>query len=107
MAVEPWTCPRCGKQNAGRTCTRCTDRSINASIASNARWSREPNRSRATAAARAAGPNGIEYFLRQVDPDGEMTDADRYAMAENARREYFRRLGKAARRAKTNPKPAA
>ncbi len=102
--AEPMTCGRCGNEIAGQTCGTCTERSVNASIAANARWSREPSRSRATAAARAAGPGSIDYWLTKVDPDRQMSGADRVKAAENARREFYQRLGKTGRKAR-KPKP--
>jgi hypothetical protein len=85
-----------------------SERSAIASIAANARWSREKNRSLATAAARAAGPGSLDYWMRRVDPDGEMTHADRVKAAENAKAEYYGRSmrnARAARRRKAAGKP--
>lgn len=98
--ADPWTCGKCRTENTGRTCPTCTDRRVNAEIANNIRWSRETDRSLATAPARAKGPGAIEYWLTKVDPDGEMTYADRLKAAGNAKRAYYARLGKAGRRAK-------
>ena len=101
--MPPIACGRCGTEVTGPTCPTCAERSVNASIASNARWSREPSRARATAKARAAGPGSVDYWIARVDPDGLMTPADRVAAAENARRAHFQRLakrGRAARKAR-------
>lgn len=98
--TEPLRCGRCGSEITGQTCATCTERRVNASIAANARWSREPSRARATAAARAAGPGSIDYWLTKVDPDRQMTHGDRVKAAENARKEFYQRLGKTGRRAR-------
>lgn len=98
--AESWTCGKCQTENTGRTCQTCTDRRVNAAIANNTRWANETNRSLATAPARANGPGAIEYWLRKVDPDGQMVYADRLKAATNAKRAYYARLGKAGRRAK-------
>jgi hypothetical protein len=74
-------------------------RRVNASIAANERWSRVTNRAQATAAARAAGTNSLDYWEKQVDPDREMTPADRVKAAENARRAYYQRFAKQGRAA--------
>ena len=101
-------CGRCGTElEAGaRTCTTCADRRTNASIAANARWSREPSRARATAPARAKGPGSLDYWMPRVDPDEQMTYADRVRAAENAKREFYQRLAKQGRKAKKSRKAA-
>lgn len=72
-----------------------SERSLNASIASNERWARETNRTLATAAARANGPASIEYWAKKVDPDGEMSHTDRMRAADNAKKAFYARLSKA------------
>lgn len=81
-----------------------SERRVNASIASNTRWSQETDRTLATAPARANGPGSIEYWLKQVDPDQQMTYADRLKAADNAKRAFYARLGKSGRRAKKTRK---
>jgi hypothetical protein len=76
------------------------ERSTNAKIAANARWARTPNRSLATAKARANGPGSLEYWLTKVDPDGEMVYADRVRAADNAKAEFYGRAMKNARKSK-------
>lgn len=66
-----------------------TERSLRASIASNARWSRERDRSAATARAREAA---LARFEDEVDPDRTLDPATRAKLAENARRAHFQRL---------------
>lgn len=44
------------------------------------------------AKATAASPASIDYWLRQVDPDDKLTEADRTARAERLRRAHFQRL---------------
>jgi hypothetical protein len=77
-----------------------TDRSALGRIAANERWSRERDRTGATAAARAAGPGSIEYWLKKVDPDGEMSAADRLKAATNAKKAFYGRLTLAGRQAR-------
>jgi hypothetical protein len=60
-------------------------RSERARIAANTRWSRlsASERLQATAPGRRAM---FEHFLRQVDPDGLLSEAERIKLAENARK---------------------
>lgn len=104
--AEPMTCGRCGGEITSQTCGTCADRRVNASIAANARWAAEPSRARATAAARAAGPGSIDYWLPKVDPDRQMTHTDRVKAAENARRAFYQRLAKRGRKARRAKKTA-
>jgi hypothetical protein len=76
------------------------DRRTIASIAGNARWSRETNRSLATAKARANGPASLDYWMPRVDPDQQMSHTDRVKAAENAKAEYYGRKLRDARAAK-------
>jgi hypothetical protein len=65
------------------------DRQIRARIAANTRWSREPDRSAATAAGRA----GLEAkFVREVDPNGQLSPQDLAVRVEAARRAHFLRM---------------
>lgn len=101
MAIaKVWICGDCGTENHGKSCQRCAERSTNASIASNERWSREQDRALATAPARANGPGSIEYWMTKVDPDQAMTYRDRVRAAENAKRAFYARLGKSGRKAR-------
>lgn len=104
--AAPMECGRCGTEITGRTCPTCADRHVNASIAANARWSRERSRTLATAAARAAGPGSIDYWIAKVDPDEQMTRGDRLAAAENAKRAFYQRLAKQGRKARARKKTA-
>lgn len=65
------------------------DRILRARIASAVRWSREADRSNATAPARAAFN---DRFARQVDPDGKLPEPERQRRAESARKAYYLRL---------------
>ncbi|WP_062434856.1 hypothetical protein [Herbidospora daliensis] len=76
------------------------DRRELARIAANERWARERDRTAATSAARAAGPGSIEYWLKRVDPDGVMSDADRLKAAGNAKAAFYARLTRAGRQAR-------
>jgi hypothetical protein len=64
-------------------------RALHARIASHVRWSREPDRAAATAAARA----GLQAkFARQVDPGGVLDPVERARRVANARTAYYLRL---------------
>lgn len=45
-----------------------------------------------TAAATKAGPGSINYFEKQVDPDGLLEPVERRRRAESAKKAYFLRL---------------
>ena len=53
------------------------------------KWARCPDRSAATAPARAAF---MDKFEKQVDPDGVLSPAERAIRASHARKAYFTRL---------------
>lgn len=46
----------------------------------------------ATAPARAAGPGNLEWHMKQVDPNGEMSDGDRLKCAQNHKKAYYARM---------------
>lgn len=73
--------------------TSSDDRSLNASIAANTRWSRESGVD-GTARARAQGPGVLSYWERQVDPNATLPLGERQRRAECAQRAYYQRLGK-------------
>lgn len=77
-----------------------SERVLIARIAAHTRWASEPDRVGATKRARAAFE---DRWTRQVDPDGLMDEQTRLKAAENARKAFYIRLGRAsaaARRAK-------
>ncbi|MEV4174044.1 hypothetical protein [Nonomuraea sp. NPDC049709] len=76
------------------------ERSSQARNAAHSRWAREPNRTGATAAARANSPASIERWLREVDPDERLPYEQRLKLAESAKQAYYGRLMLKARRAK-------
>ena len=55
-----------------------------------------------TAAARAASPAALRYFLNLVDPDLVLPQRERSRRAESARKAYFTRLALASARARRN-----
>ena len=58
-----------------------------------------------TAAAIRNNPSSLDYWARQVDPDGELPEADRFKRAEHARKAHMCRLALASSRArKAGPK---
>lgn len=66
-----------------------SDRQLRARIAANTRWSKEKDRTAATARARAAA---LERFEHQVDPAGELPAQERAVRAEAARRAHYQRM---------------
>ncbi len=73
------------------------DRTTIAKIAAFSRWSKEQDRSAATAKARRAFD---DRFLREVDPDGVLPHAERHKRADAARRAYFAKLALASAKAR-------
>jgi hypothetical protein len=82
---------------AGRTPAQ---RSLDASIAANTRWSRTDGHE-GTERARAAGPGKLDYWLREVDPRGELIEAERERRARSAMRAYYQRLAKKSARSRS------
>lgn len=80
------------------------ERSTNARIAANTRWSRETNRTGATAKARGNSPASLQYWLKKVDPDQLMPYADRVKNAESAMKAYYQAAMRKARQAKAAKK---
>lgn len=64
-------------------------RSMIARIAASERWAREPDRTAATAPARAGL---LARFEREVDPDGTLSPHERAKRADSARRAFYTRL---------------
>lgn len=63
-----------------------TERALRSRAASHVRWSREADRSAATAPAR----KGLQdRFEREVDPDGVLDPVERATRAESARKAYY------------------
>ncbi|QNI06505.1 hypothetical protein GAN17_09490 [Mycobacterium kubicae] len=65
------------------------ERSLHGQIGAHESWARTVNRSARTAPARKAM---LDKFERQVDPDGELSPAERAKRAEHARKAYFKRM---------------
>ena len=72
-------------------------RSLRARIASHESWARTPDASARTAPGRKAF---LDRFERQVDPNGELSPAERARRAEHARKAYFARLALKSARAR-------
>jgi hypothetical protein len=64
-------------------------RALRARIAAHTRWSREPDRSAATAKARKGL---LDRFEREVDPENKLDPAERAVRADNARKAFYLRL---------------
>ena len=79
------------------------ERSMRARLAAHERWANTPDRTAATAPARAAA---LERFEHQVDPDGKLDPAVRAKLAENARRAHFTRLAYLSAKARRRSKAA-
>lgn len=75
-------------------------RTVNARIAANERWAKEPDRSQATAKARANSPASIEYWMQKVDPDNALPRDQRLRRAQNAKTAFYQRRAAAMRAAK-------
>jgi hypothetical protein len=58
-------------------------------IGAHTRWSQTEDRTAATEPARRAL---LKKFEREVDPNNELTDAERFKRAEHARKAYYARL---------------
>ncbi|GBG35826.1 hypothetical protein [Mycobacterium montefiorense] len=65
------------------------ERTLRASIAAQTRWAKEPDRTAATAAARAAQQRRREDA---VDPDHLLTPGERARRAENLHRAHMQRM---------------
>ncbi len=69
-------------------------RSLIARVAASERWAREPDRTKATAAAR----RGLEArFEREVDPDGVLPPDELAKRVKSAKTAYYSRLALARR----------
>lgn len=74
-----------------------SERRLRAQIAANSRWAKEPDRSAATAAARA----GLDArFAREIDPDGVLAPDELAKRVDAARRAHFQRLALASAKAR-------
>jgi hypothetical protein len=60
-----------------------------------------------TAPARRNSPNSVEYWARQVDPDGTLPEAERLKRANHARLEHMTRLSFEASKARSRRKEHA
>ena len=65
-----------------------SQRSQRATIAARARWARQDGAD----GTRAARETFLARFERLVDPDNELTLAERVRRAESAKREHFQRM---------------
>ena len=69
------------------------ERSARARIAANTRWAKEPDRLAATAPGRRAA---FEKLLDEVDPQRELSEAERLKRVKNARQAQMARIRLAA-----------
>jgi hypothetical protein len=73
------------------------ERTLRAQVAAHESWAHTENRSARTANARKAM---LDKFERQVDPDNELSPAERAKRAEHARKAYYKRLALKSARAR-------
>lgn len=73
-------------------------RALRARLAAHTKWA---NTADPTAATQAARDAFMARFLREVDPDGLLPEAERNRRAESARKAYFTRLALASSRARS------
>lgn len=66
-------------------------RTLRARLAAHEKWA-TTDPIEGTAAARAAGPGSIDYWLNKVDPDHMLDDAERTRRAESAKKAHYARL---------------
>lgn len=76
------------------------ERSLRARIAANVKWS-QYDPIEATASARAVSPGADAYWEKQVDPDGELPEAERLRRAQCLKRAHFQRMALASARARS------
>jgi hypothetical protein len=74
-----------------------TERSLRAQIAAHESWAHTEDRAARTASARKAM---LDKFDRQVDPNNELSPAERAKRAEHARKAHFKRMSLASARAR-------
>lgn len=77
--------------------TPLTERGLRASIAANEKWARTRDRSAATAPGRA----GLRAkYAREVDPDGDLSEAELEQAVERKLRAHMQRMTLAAQRSR-------
>lgn len=74
-----------------------TERSLRAQIAAHESWAHTEDRSARTAKARKAA---LDKFELQVDPNNELSPAERAKRAEHARKAHFKRMALKSARAR-------
>jgi hypothetical protein len=77
-----------------------SEKSLQARVAVHESWANTPDPAARTAPARKASPGSIEYFERQVDPNGVLSEPERRRRAEHKMKAYFQRLALASARAR-------
>jgi len=81
-----------------------SERTLRAQIAAHESWAHTTDRSARTAPARRAL---LDKFEREVDPNGELTPAERTQRAEHVRKAHFKRLALKSAQARRRSKEAA
>jgi hypothetical protein len=74
-----------------------TERSLRAQIAAHESWAHTEDRSARTAKARKAA---LDKFEHEVDPNNELSPAERAKRAEHLRKAHFKRMSLASARAR-------
>lgn len=82
------------------------DRRRNGRKGSYVRLAKESDWTQVTEAARAAGPNSLEWHANKIDPEGQIPAEQRRKMAAAARTAWYLQLGEASRKARAARKAA-
>jgi len=71
-----------------------SERSLKAQTAAHISWSRTPDRTKRTQAAREKGPGGWDYWLSKLDPMlfADASEAQKLAAAQSLRKAFFSKL---------------
>ena len=69
-----------------------SERVERARLAAHASWAKTEDRSARTAAARAKSPTSLDYWRKQVDPEGALDPEVREKMATSAHKAHMARL---------------
>ena len=83
-----------------------SERALRARLAALTRWSQQ-DAVAGTEKARSASPCADDYWLRQVDPDGVLSDEERARRAAAAKKAHYTRLALKSAQARRRRRPDA